>query len=144
MQIYIRDNVLGYVIVLPLVNKGTYDILRIIPLQIALEQGYFIYTNADKAVLCFDRARQYYILIHEAELDLCKTVSKGSHVCKQRHPLISNFSVESCAVRMLKPRCTIPKSCDTRVFYLLNTLWTQLQNNAWIYLAPRTDTTYIG
>jgi len=41
---------------------------------------------------------------------------------------------------MLKPRCTIPKSYDTRLLYLLNILWIQLQNNAWIYLAPRTDT----
>lgn len=99
----------------PLVNKGTYDVLRIFPLHIDLEQGNFIYINTDKAVLCFDGARQYYILVDEAELGVCKTVSKGSHVCNQRHPLLSSYSVESCDVRMLKPRCTTPKRCDTRV-----------------------------
>jgi hypothetical protein len=72
----------GYAIELPLVNKVTYDVLRIIPLHIALEQGNFIYINTDKAILCFDTAGQYYILIDEAELEVCKTVSKGSHVCK--------------------------------------------------------------
>jgi hypothetical protein len=140
VQLYIHDKVLGYVIVLPSVNKGTYGTLRIILLHIALEQGNFIYINTDKAVLCFDRARQYHILIDEAELEVYETVSKSSHVCKQRHPLFSSHSVGSCTVRMLKPRCTIPKSCDSRLLYLLNTLWNQLRDNAWIYLALRTGT----
>ena len=49
-----------------------------------------IYVNTDKAVLCFDRAGQYY-MVDEAEIALCKTVNKGSHVCKQKHPLLSTF-----------------------------------------------------
>jgi len=65
VQIYIHDKV----IVLPLLHKGTY-ILRIIPPHIALEQGNFIYINTDKAILCFDRNRQYYILIDEAEMEV--------------------------------------------------------------------------
>jgi hypothetical protein len=66
-------------------------------------------------------------MIDEAELALCKTVSKRSHVCKQKHPL------EFCAVTMLQPRCNILQLCETRVVHLLNIWWAQLQNKSWIY-----------
>jgi hypothetical protein len=62
---------------------GTYDILRIIPVHIALEKENFVYINTDNAVLGFDRARQYYILIDETELEVCKTVCK--HTNKDIH-----------------------------------------------------------
>ena len=73
---------LGYVIV-SFSKQGNLWYLRIIPLHIDLEQGNFIYINTDNAVLCFDGARQYYILMDEAELEVCKTVSKGSQVCNK-------------------------------------------------------------
>jgi hypothetical protein len=43
--LYFHDVVSGYVIMLPLVNKGISDTLRIIPLSIALEQGNFRYVH---------------------------------------------------------------------------------------------------
>jgi len=50
VQMYIHGKVLCYVIVLLLLHKGTCEILRIIPLHIALEQRNFIYLNTDKAI----------------------------------------------------------------------------------------------
>ena len=78
VQIYIRDNVLGYVIVLTLVNKGTYCVLWIIPVPITTGQGNFTHINTDKVILCFDRARQYHFMIFI-------TVSRGSYTgCNRR------------------------------------------------------------
>jgi hypothetical protein len=73
------DVLSGYVIMLPLVNKGICDTLTIIPLSIALEQGNLIYMNTDKSIFCFDRATQYKFLFDESELEVCKAVNKGSH-----------------------------------------------------------------
>jgi hypothetical protein len=54
-------------------------------------------------------------------------------ICKQKQPLLSSHSQESCTVKLLQPRKEIPKSCDTRVVQLRNTIWTPLDNNEWIY-----------
>ena len=64
-----------------------------IPVHILLGQGNFIHINTDKAVLFFYTARQYYFMMDTAELALCKTVSKGSYVRKQKHPLHSSYSL---------------------------------------------------
>jgi hypothetical protein len=65
---YIHNNVLEYVIVLPLVNKGTYDVLRLIPISVTLGEGKFVYIDAGKDILCFERARQHYFTIIVYEL----------------------------------------------------------------------------
>ena len=140
---YIHDNVLEYLIVLPLVNRRTYDVLPLIPLPVTLGEGTFVYIDAGEDILCFDRARKPYFTISEAELALCKTVIKNSYICKQTHPLLSSCSLDSCAVKTLQPLRGVPTGCETRVVHLSNTLWIPLQSNSWIYFAPHVDTTTI-
>jgi hypothetical protein len=91
------------VIVLPLGNKGTYDVLRINPVPTALGEGKFIYIDADRDILCFNRARQHYFKISEIEMALCKAVVKNSYVRKQKLRLLSSYLLDSCAVKMLQP-----------------------------------------
>lgn len=111
-----------------------------IPIPIALGQGKFLYINTEESILCLDQARQYYFTTNEIDLKLCKVINTETYICRQRHPLLSSHLLESCAVKMLQLRRTIPKSCETRVVQLPNTVWTELRNNVWIYFAPHTDT----
>jgi hypothetical protein len=140
VHVYFYDEILSYVLELPLVNKGNYDVLRMIPVPVALGGGRFVYVDTGSDLLFFERARQYYFLSTERELSLCKAISKNSFVCSQEHPLLFSHSVDSCVIKMLQPRSSIPKECDTRLVHLIHTLWTPLQNNSWIYFAPTTDT----
>jgi hypothetical protein len=41
---------------------------------------------------------------------------------------------------MLQKRETLPSECDRRLVRLSRTVWTQLTNNTWIYIAPHSDT----
>lgn len=140
VHVYLYDEILSYVLELPLVNKGNYDVLRMIPVPVALGGGRFVYVDTGSDLLFFERARQYYFLSTERELSLCKALSKNAFVCAQRHPLLFSHFVDSCVIKMLQPRSSIPNECDTRVVHLIHTLWTPLQNNSWIYFAPTTDT----
>ena len=56
------NDTLSYVIKLPLVNKGDYDILRLIPIPIAMGSGKFVYLDTGNDLLFFDRVSQHYFM----------------------------------------------------------------------------------
>jgi hypothetical protein len=45
LQIYIKNGILGYVFLLPLVSRGTFDIYRLIPIPISLDRSQFLYID---------------------------------------------------------------------------------------------------
>jgi hypothetical protein len=94
---YLYDEPVSYFIELPLVNKGNYDVLRIIPVPVALVGGRFVYIDTGSELLFFERARQYYFLSTEPELCLCKVTFKDSfYVHKNIHCfLVTVLTLES-------------------------------------------------
>jgi hypothetical protein len=109
VHVYIYEGTLGYVITLPLVNRGVFKIFNMIPIPIHLETTKFVYINTEESILCIDQIRQYYFMMTKEELARCKTTDASSYICKQEHPLMSSHSQESCAVKLLEPRNDIPK-----------------------------------
>ena len=140
VHVYIFKERLGYLILVPLVHKRTFDVLRVIPLPVRVNQNNFVYIDVGDSVLCIDRAKQYYFTMTDNELAQCKTLEAEQYVCKLQRTLFSTVTVESCAVTMFQKRETLPVECDTRLVSLSHTVWTQLRNNTWIYFAPILDT----
>ena len=60
-------------------------------------------------------------------------------MCKQHKPLLSSLTHDKCAVRLLKGRKTLPASCEVHYVWLNNTVWTQINDNEWIYYVPGRD-----
>lgn len=136
VHVYLENNVLGYVITLPLIGRGMFKAYKMIPIPMFLENGKFAYIHTEENNLCFDQTRQYYYGISSTEFDNCKNVDSQTKICKQKHPLLSSHLHESCAVKLLQQEVEIPKNCDTRLAQIKNTIWTQLDNNEWLYFAP--------
>jgi hypothetical protein len=136
INVYLDKNVLGYVITLPLMNGGIFKVYRMIPVPISLGSYKFAYVNIEESNLCSDETRQYYFGISDSEFEKCKNINGHTKLCKQTHPLLSSHLQESCAVKLLQTRTQFPKNCDTRLVQIKNTLWTQLDNNEWLYFAP--------
>jgi hypothetical protein len=143
MHVYINEGILGYVITFPLVNRGTFKVYRTIPVPLSLGNKKFAYIHTTESNLCLDQTRQYYFEMSNEELDNCKVMDSRTRICKQKQPLLSSHVQESCAVKLLQPRRIIPKTCDTRVVHISNTIWTQLDNNEWIYFTPTVDSVTI-
>jgi hypothetical protein len=112
------------------------------PIPVALGSKRFLYIDTAESILCLDQAKQYYFMLTEQEFGLCKTMDFSSYICKKKHPLMSSHLRESCAVKLIHPRQGIPKSCETRIMELTNTVWEQLMNQ-WIYFSPATDSVTI-
>ena len=61
LQVYIKNGILGYMISLPLVNRGTFDVYKLIPIPIALDRNQYLYIETGKPFLWIDKARQYFL-----------------------------------------------------------------------------------
>ncbi|PNF17992.1 hypothetical protein B7P43_G17333 [Cryptotermes secundus] len=119
-NIYVKDGIIGYVICLPLINKGVFKTFRLIPLQVAMGQGKFIYIETESKLLYADQTRQYYFISDREELRRCKTIEPTKYICKQARPLLNSHMHEACAIKN-------PRICDIRIVQLTHTIWTQLQ-----------------
>jgi hypothetical protein len=139
LQVYIKNGILGYVIQLPLVSRGTFDIYRLIPIPIALDRNQFLYIETGKPYLWIDQARQYYFLTGEEWIGSCNILNTRSYVCRQNQPLLSSHLHENCMVRLLQMGRSVPPSCEKRVVEISNSVWTQLANNEWIYFVPKSE-----
>jgi hypothetical protein len=140
LQVYIRNGILGYVILLPMVNRGTLDIYRLIPVPVSLDHNQFLYIETGKSFLWIDQARKYYFLTDGHWITFCRLLIPKSYVCKQNQPLLSSHLHENCMVQLLQPRGKVPTSCDKRMVEISHSVWTQLSNNAWIYFVPKSET----
>jgi hypothetical protein len=58
LQVYINNGILGFVILLPLVNRGNFNIYRLIPIPVLLDRTKFLYVDTGKSFLWIDQARQ--------------------------------------------------------------------------------------
>jgi hypothetical protein len=101
LQVYIKHGILGYVILLPLLNRGNFNIYRVIPIPVPLDGTKFVYIDTGKLFLWIDQARQYYFLTDKEGMEACKMMNSMLYVCKQKQPLLSSHLHENCLVKML-------------------------------------------
>ena len=75
LHTYLNDDVLTYVITLPVVSGKTFGVIKLIAISIALENMEFLYIEREESILCLDQNRLYYLMIDEAEMYHCKTTT---------------------------------------------------------------------
>jgi hypothetical protein len=76
-------------------------------------------------------------------MDSCKILNAMLYVCKQNQPLLSSHLQETCMVKLLQPRGSVYPSCEKRVVEISKSVWTQLENNEWIYFVPSESVTVL-
>ena len=126
-------------ILLPLVNRGNFNVYSLIPTPVSLDRTKFLYVETGKSFWWIDQAHQYYCMTDEGWKDSCKVLNTMQYVCKQNQPLLSSHLHENCMVKLLQPRGTVPTICEKRIVEISNSIWTQLANNEWIYFVPSND-----
>jgi len=73
------------------------------------------------------------------ELANCKSISSRHRVCRQTQPLQLTHLYDECEAQMLQAVRTIPSTCSQRIAKLNQTIWTQLDNNEWLFVAPKPE-----
>ena len=101
LKTYINDEVLPYVITLPVVSRETFGVFKLIAISIPLGKKEFLYIDREESILCLDQNRLYYLMIVEAELCHCKTTTTGSCVRTQSHAVMCSDWQEKGVVKLL-------------------------------------------
>jgi len=86
-----------------------------------------------------DTAKQYFARLRADELNNCKLISSRHRVCKQTQPLQLTHLDDECEAQMLQAIRTIPSTCSQRIAELNQTVSTQLDNNEWLFVAPKPE-----
>jgi hypothetical protein len=141
IDVFLKDHFLVYVICLPLTNNMIYNLYHILPLPIKIRgtDSKFIFIQREHDYLLMDTAKRYLTGLGADGINLCKIVSKTHKVCKQTQPVQLTHLDEECEAQMMEPIWSIPASCSQRIVELNHTMWTQLDNNEWLYVAPKSD-----
>ena len=119
-QVCIKNDILGYIILLPLVNRGNCTVYKLIPIPVPLDRTKFLYIDTGMSFLWIDQARKYYFMTEKEWMDSCKILNAMSYVCKQNQPLLSSHLHDNSMDKLLQPRGTVPPSCDKRVVEISN------------------------
>ena len=137
LQVYIKNGILGYVIVLPLVNRCNFNIYRLIPIPVPLDRTKFLYVDTGKSFLWVDQVRA--VPLHDGRRD------GRIHVrywipCKMFVSKISPSCLLTC-MRVLCSNCcnpgeAFPPFFEKRKVEISNSIWIQLANTEWIYFVP--------
>ena len=141
LDVFIKDNFLVYVIRLPLTNHVNYNLYHVLPLPIKIKNtnNKFTFIVPEREYLLMDVAKRYYTKLKVSELKDCKLISTQHRICKKIGPVQITHLNEECEVEMLQSVRTIPLSCSQRVAEINQTIWTQLEDNEWLYVAPQPD-----
>jgi hypothetical protein len=86
-----------------------------------------------------DTAKQYFARLRADELANCKSISSRHRVCRQNQPLQLAHLDEECEAQMLQDVRTIPSTCSQRITELNQAVWNQLDNNEWLFVAPKPE-----
>jgi hypothetical protein len=147
ISVFFKDRYLVYVIHVPLANNVRFDLYHVLPLPIKirdkesnLETNKFVFILPEREYLLVDKAKRYYVRLHVFEFEKCKAMDVSRWLCKQNEPIHVKEANEVCETELLQSIRNIPESCSQRIVELNDTLWTQLDGNEWLYVAPRADT----
>jgi len=141
LDVFIRNNFLVYVIRLPLTNHIKYNVYHVLPLPIRIKDtdNQFIFILPEREYLLMDTAKRYHARLRVTEIKECKSITARHKICKQSSPVQLTHLHEDCEVEMLQSLRAIPSSCSQRIAEINRTIWTQLDDNQWLYVAPRPD-----
>jgi len=84
-------------------------------------------------------AKHYFARLRADELNNFKLIGSRHRVYKQTQPLQLTHLDEECEAQMLQAIRTIPSTCSQRIAELNQTVWTQLDNNEWLFVAPKPE-----
>ena len=138
-DVFMCDKFLAYVIRIPLTDHIKYNVYKVIPFPIEIETKY-VFIQPEKNYLFMDVAKRYYCKLDENDIGKCKVINDFWMVCKQGYPIKSTHVHEECEAKMLQPVRKIPADCSKRIVALNHSIWTQLDGNEWLFVAPNPET----
>ena len=110
-----------------------------LPIKIKGTDAKYIFIQPGIEYLLLDTAKRYFSWLELSELHEYHFLTKEVKVCEQKRPLQLIQVGEICQVQMTEPIRAIPPSCSQRIVEINDTLWQQLFEDEWLFVAPVVD-----
>lgn len=138
-DVYLNNDILCYIIKLPLTDDTVYNTYKVLPLPINMNNtnNKFLFIQPEQKYLLVDKAKRYYVKMSEQVFQKCKEINNYWRICKQSFAIMLTHSHEECEYKMIQPIRKIPDDCSKRIITLNQTLWTKLDNNEWLFATPK-------
>ena len=139
IDVFLKGHFLVHVIRILLTMYFTICIILPLPIKVKATDSKFVFIQPEQDYLLMDTAKRYFTRLGVDGINECKIVSKTLKVCKQNQPVQLTHLDEVCEAQMIEPISSISASCSQRIGELNHTLWTQLDGNEWLCVAPKSD-----
>jgi hypothetical protein len=135
------NDILGYILKIPLVHSAVYNLNKLIPFptKVKNSEDTFVFTGSEEDYLLMDTLKQMYVKLSELELRKCKIISPEWRTYKQVFPLKSTHLHRECEAKLLEPTITIPPDCNRKIIALNEVLGLHLHHNKWIFASPQNE-----
>jgi hypothetical protein len=132
VDVYIVRSNLVYIVRVPLATHYVYDVYRVLPVPIKVNDTKSKYTfiQPEKEYILIDSTKQYYVKFRQEDVRKCRKITNKQIICEQNFPLLISHSASDCKVLILQPIRTVPKTCAQRILELKETLWIPLKDNS--------------
>jgi hypothetical protein len=136
VDVFLKGNYFVYVIRLPLTNYVKYSVYHVLPLPIKIRNTKFKFTFILPERELMDVAKQYYARLRVVKFKECKLMDNRHRLCKQNYHVQVKYVNEERETELLQSITSILSSCSQRIVEPNQTLWTRLNNDEWLYVAP--------
>ncbi|KAL4085110.1 hypothetical protein QTP88_027406 [Uroleucon formosanum] len=129
------ENVLIFVIEIPLVNSYEFILYKNIPLPVNIYGNDYVMIAPKSDYIAIDKSRLYYLELSEIQISKCKQMM-NMLLCTYDQQL--HHLDESCELTVFRKPGILPNSCNLKNVNFNFSIWHRLDNtNSWIYVTIR-------
>lgn len=141
INIVMFQNILCYIVEIPLVEKERYQLYRLwsLPVESKNISGLYTFLETENEFILADAAKRYFARLTYRDLTSCKVLDAKTKICKQTFNIMSTHDSTDCALNLMNGVMVLPASCRQRVVSIISSIWNKLSNNVWIYVIPNKE-----
>lgn len=129
------ENVLMFVIEIPLVNNYEFKLYKNIPLPVNIYDNDYVMIVPKSDYIAIDKSRLYYIELSEIQVSKCKQMM-NMLLCTYDQQL--HHLDESCELTIFRKPGILPNLCNIKNVKFNFNIWHRLDNtNSWLYVTIR-------
>lgn len=126
------ENVLIFIIEIPLINNYEFILYKNIPLPINIHDNNYVIIAPTSDYIAIDKSRIYYLELSEVQISKCKQIS-NMLICPYDQQL--HYLDKSCELTIFRKPGVLPDLCNLKNVNFNFSIWHRLENtNSWIYV----------
>ncbi|XP_029054113.2 uncharacterized protein LOC114881473 [Osmia bicornis bicornis] len=139
LQNIMMNDLVVFIVKIPLVRRTTFDLYHLIPLPIQHENNsIFSFIIPRKPYLLLSQSKSHYTLL--SELKDCNQYLEGKYVCTDIHTAKTTED-STCEVLLLTSHMDhLPRDCSTKTIHAEVETWKYVSNNQWLYVLQHPTT----